>query len=86
MINQEIQDYAQRSTSQENELLTELRQKTMAERADKNMLSGFYQGRLLAMLSKMCRPKSNPRNRDLYGLFRALFGRRFERKWENYHA
>lgn len=57
MINQEIQDYAQRSTSQENELLTELRHKTMAERADKNMLSGFYQGRLLAMLSKMCRPK-----------------------------
>lgn len=57
MIDQELQDYAQRFTSTENELLTELRLKTMSERADKNMLSGFYQGRFLAMLSKMLQPK-----------------------------
>lgn len=57
MINQEIQDYASRFTSVESELLTELREKTMSERADKSMLSGFYQGRLLAMLSKMLQPK-----------------------------
>jgi caffeoyl-CoA O-methyltransferase len=57
MILSEIQDYSNRFTSAEDPLLTELLQKTMAERADKNMLSGFYQGRLLSMLSKMVQPK-----------------------------
>jgi predicted O-methyltransferase YrrM len=57
MIQSEIQDYAKRLTSAETPLLTELLEKTMAERADKNMLSGFYQGRLLAMLSKMLQPR-----------------------------
>ncbi len=56
MINEQIQDYAQRHTSPESDLLTELLHKTYAERADKTMLSGFYQGRLLAMLSKMIAP------------------------------
>jgi caffeoyl-CoA O-methyltransferase len=57
MINNEIQDYASRFTSPESPLLTELLEKTMAERKDKAMLSGFYQGRLLSMLSKMLQPK-----------------------------
>jgi caffeoyl-CoA O-methyltransferase len=57
MIDTEIQDYAQRHTSPESDLLTELLQKTYAERADKSMLSGFYQGRLLSMLSKMISPR-----------------------------
>jgi caffeoyl-CoA O-methyltransferase len=57
MIDKEIQDYAQRHTSPESDLLTELLQKTYAERADKAMLSGFYQGRLLSMLSKMISPR-----------------------------
>jgi predicted O-methyltransferase YrrM len=57
VINNEIQDYANRFTAAESSLLTELLEKTMAERADKNMLSGFYQGRLLAMLSKMLQPR-----------------------------
>jgi caffeoyl-CoA O-methyltransferase len=57
MIDEQIQDYAQRHTSPESELLTELLQKTYSERADKTMLSGFYQGRLLAMLSKMIAPR-----------------------------
>ncbi len=57
MIATEIQDYAQRVTTPESEILTELLQKTYGERSDKGMLSGFYQGRLLSMLSSMIRPR-----------------------------
>ncbi len=57
MIDTEIQDYAEKHTSDESVILQELRQKTFQERSDKQMLSGFYQGRLLSMLSKMQQPK-----------------------------
>lgn len=57
MIDEKIQNYVEKHTSPESELLTELLQKTYGERADKSMLSGFYQGRLLAMFSKMLQPK-----------------------------
>ncbi len=53
----EIHNYTEKFTSGESKILTELRRKTFAERNDKSMLSGFYQGRLLAMLSKMIQPK-----------------------------
>jgi predicted O-methyltransferase YrrM len=57
MINEEIQDYSNRFTTPQDELLEELLQKTMAERADKNMLSGFYQGRVLSMISMLVKPQ-----------------------------
>ena len=57
MIDEKIQNYAERHTSAESSLLTELLEKTYSERSDKSMLSGFYQGRLLAMFSKMLRPR-----------------------------
>jgi caffeoyl-CoA O-methyltransferase len=57
LIQTEIQKYAENFTSGENEILRSLRQKTFGERDDKSMLSGFYQGRLLAMLSKIIQPK-----------------------------
>lgn len=57
MIDKEIQDYAEKFTSSESGLLTEILEKTYGERSDKSMLSGFYQGRLLAMLSKMLVPR-----------------------------
>jgi len=57
MIDEKIQVYAERHTSAESDLLTELLEKTYRERNDKSMLSGFYQGRLLAMLSKMLNPR-----------------------------
>ena len=57
MIDGNIQNYAEKFTSAEDDLLTELLNKTYADRDDKSMLSGFYQGRLLAMLSKMIQPK-----------------------------
>jgi len=53
IVSTEIQDYAETYTSAESEILAALRQKTFDERADKSMLSGFYQGRLLSMFSKM---------------------------------
>lgn len=57
IVSSEIQNYAEQHTSAENDLLTELLEKTYSERSDKSMLSGFYQGRLLAMLSKMLQPR-----------------------------
>jgi len=57
IINSAIQAYAEKYTSDESDVLKELREKTFGERNDKNMLSGFYQGRLLAMLSKMLQPR-----------------------------
>ncbi len=57
IVSIEIQNYAERHTSAESGLLTELLERTYSERADKSMLSGFYQGRLLAMFSKMLAPR-----------------------------
>lgn len=57
MIDEKIQNYAEKYTSAEDNLLTELLDKTYAERDDKAMLSGFYQGRLLAMFSQMIQPR-----------------------------
>jgi caffeoyl-CoA O-methyltransferase len=57
IINSEIQIYAEQHSSAESDLLSELSRKTDAERADKAMLSGFYQGRLLSMFSQMIRPR-----------------------------
>src|SRR5215203_1040304 len=57
MIDEKIQNYAEKHTSGESEILRELREKTFDERADKSMLSGFYKGRLLAMFSRMISPK-----------------------------
>jgi predicted O-methyltransferase YrrM len=57
IVAEEIQNYAEAFTSGESEILRELREKTFAMRDDKSMLSGFYQGRLLAILSKMIQPR-----------------------------
>ncbi|HEV8159808.1 MAG TPA: O-methyltransferase [Pyrinomonadaceae bacterium] len=57
IISAEIQDYAENFTSDENEILRELRRKTDSERNDRQMLSGLYQGRLLSMFSRMIAPR-----------------------------
>lgn len=57
MIDEAVQGYAERFTSDESPLLQELRELTYAERKDKNMLSGFYQGRLLSMIGRIAQPK-----------------------------
>jgi caffeoyl-CoA O-methyltransferase len=57
MIDEKIQFYAEKYTFDESGILRELREKTYATRPDNAMLSGFYQGRLLSMLSQMIRPR-----------------------------
>jgi len=57
IINSDIQNYAEKYTSSESEVLENLRRKTNLERNDKQMLSGFYQGRLLSMFSRMIAPR-----------------------------
>ncbi len=57
IIEPRIQEYSERFTSPESDDLQALRIKTEKERGDKRMLSGFYQGRLLSMISTMIRPK-----------------------------
>ena len=49
-------EYAESFTSGESKVLQELRQHCYAHYEDSAMLSGFYQGRLLAMISRMVRP------------------------------
>ncbi len=57
MIQTEIQEYANRHTSRQNDLLEENLRITYETRADKSMLSGFYQGRVLSMISKLVNPQ-----------------------------
>jgi len=56
-IKNELTDYAERFTSGESEVLQELRRECYEHYEDSAMLSGYYQGRLLAMFSKMIRPQ-----------------------------
>jgi caffeoyl-CoA O-methyltransferase len=56
-MKEELIQYAERFTSPESEVLQELRRECYEHYQDSAMLSGFYQGRVLAMFSKMIRPK-----------------------------
>lgn len=50
-------EYAERFTSDESAVLQELRRHCYEHYEDSSMLSGFYQGRLLSMFSRMIRPR-----------------------------
>lgn len=52
-----LNSYAEAHTSTESPLLQSLREQTRARFPDAGMLSGFYQGRFLAQLSTMLRPR-----------------------------
>src|SRR6476646_11723768 len=52
-----LTDYAEAHTSGESPVLAELREYCYREMSDSSMLSGFYQGRVLSMLSHMIKPK-----------------------------
>lgn len=54
---QNVIDYAAAFTSDESDVLRELREECERNYEDKSMLSGFVQGRILAMFSKMIRPQ-----------------------------
>lgn len=57
-IRNKLTEYAESFTSAESGVLHELREHCYAHYEDSSMLSGFYQGRLLSMLSHMVRPRS----------------------------
>jgi len=56
-ISSEISEYAEKYTQAESELLAELNRDTYANVLVPRMLSGHLQGRILAMLSKLMRPR-----------------------------
>jgi len=56
-MNEDWIKYAEDFTSDESDVLRELREECYAHYEDKSMLSGFVQGRVLSMFSKMIRPK-----------------------------
>jgi len=56
-IKNALTEYAERFTSGESPVLAELREHCYAHYEDSSMLSGFVQGRILAMFSNMIRPK-----------------------------
>jgi caffeoyl-CoA O-methyltransferase len=57
IFTEEIQNYAEKFTSDESDVLRDLREHCYAHFEDKAMLSGFVQGRILSMFSNMIRPK-----------------------------
>lgn len=56
IFTEEIQNYAEKFTSGESDVLRELREHCYEHFEDKAMLSGFVQGRILSMFSHMIRP------------------------------
>ncbi len=56
-MNDELIKYAEDFTSDESEVLQELRAHCYAHYKDSMMLSGFFQGRVLSLLSHMIRPR-----------------------------
>jgi caffeoyl-CoA O-methyltransferase len=56
IFTEEIQKYAELHTSGESDVLRELREHCYAHYSDSSMLSGFVQGRILSIFSRMIRP------------------------------
>ncbi len=56
-IKNKLTEYAESFTSDESKVLRELREHCYEHYEDKVMLSGFYQGRVLSMFSRMIRPR-----------------------------
>lgn len=57
VIQKELQDYAEKHTSEEHPLLKKINRDTNAQVLMPRMLSGQLQGRVLSMISCMIRPK-----------------------------
>lgn len=56
-IDQKIQEYAEKHTDKEPEVLQSLNRETHLKVLQPRMLSGHLQGRILSLMSKMIRPK-----------------------------
>lgn len=57
IVNEALQHYAEKHTSPESELLKKINRDTQANVLMPRMLSGHLQGRVLAMISHMIKPK-----------------------------
>ncbi|MEQ9591332.1 MAG: O-methyltransferase [Cyclobacteriaceae bacterium] len=57
-IGEELQDYVQKHTTEESELLKRIDRETHANVLMPRMLSGHLQGRVLSMISKIASPKT----------------------------
>ena len=57
ILNEDLQRYAEKHTSPESEVLKKVNRDTHADVLMPRMLSGHLQGRVLAMISNMIRPK-----------------------------
>lgn len=57
-LDNEMDRYLEQTTSQEPEILRRLRRETYQKTTQPHMISGRYQGRLLAIISKILCPKS----------------------------
>lgn len=56
-INKYILEYSEKYSQQEPEILQELNRETHLKILNPRMLSGFFQGRLLSIISKLIKPK-----------------------------
>jgi predicted O-methyltransferase YrrM len=56
-MNENFTKYAESYTAPESETLREIARECYEKHTDSSMLSGFYQGRVLSLLSKMIQPK-----------------------------
>lgn len=57
-LSEELEDYVERHSENEPELLAALNRETHLKILSPRMLSGHFQGRVLSMLSKLIRPKN----------------------------
>ncbi len=57
-IHPEMDKYLENNTSNEPEILRKLRRETFLKTTQPHMISGVYQGRFLALISKMLNPKN----------------------------
>lgn len=73
-ISDKLQQYIDDHSMEESDLLKALDRETHQKVLQPRMLSGSYQGRLLALLSKMIGPKKDPRGWNLHWLCYFVYG------------
>ena len=57
-LNQKIEEYVLKHTTNESEILQEINRETWAKVMQPRMLSGHLQGRILSMFSKLIKAKN----------------------------
>ncbi len=73
-INESILDYIEKFTSSQTELLARLEKETYQKTVMPQMISGYYQGRLLSLFSKLIQPKQILEIGTFTGFSHLVFG------------